>query len=171
MNYFNPAVMRAGAWLSCGEEASLSFRRRLKPLTGVRILPYDIFAAVRRDSLSGVKRLLKAGADVNAENEDGTTPLHLAAESNPTPAVLEVLLKAGADVNAKDEWGWTPPHFAARYNPTPAVLEVLLKAGADPRAIDKSGWTPLHAAATFNPTPAVLEVLLKAGADVNAKDN
>ena len=67
MNYFNPAVMRAGAWLSCGEEASLSFRRRLKPLIGVRILPYDIFAAVRRNSLGGVKRLLKAGADVNAK--------------------------------------------------------------------------------------------------------
>ena len=123
-------------------------------------MPYDIFAAVRRNSLGGVKRLLKAGADVNATDGDGSIPLHLAARYNPSPAVFEVLLKAGADVNAKGKAGWTPLHIAARFNPSPDVLEVLLKAGADPRAMNNKSKTP-HAIAK----PEYRDILWKAMMD------
>ena len=69
----------------------------------------------------------------------GTTPLHIAAAYNSSPAVLEFLLKAGADVNAKTASGEAPLHGAAANNPSPAVLEILIKAGADPRAINNEG--------------------------------
>ena len=48
-----------------------------------------------------VRQLIRAGADVNAKNKDGMTPLMLAAGNNPNPEVLKVLIEAGADVNAK----------------------------------------------------------------------
>ena len=50
-----------------------------------------------------VTALVKAGADVNARNEDGVTPLHFAAASGTTPAVVAALVKAGADVNVRKE--------------------------------------------------------------------
>ena len=109
---------------------------------------------------------------MNAEDTNGNTPLHLAAQGNPTPAVLEVLLKAGAKLNAKSTYDWTPLHsdFFAK-NPNPALLEVLLKAGIDVNAKTTDGSTLLHSAAAKTPNPAVLEVLLKAGADPRALDN
>ena len=70
--------------------------------------------------------LLKAGADVNAKDADGFTPLHWAAQSNPSPAVLEVLLKAGADPRAIDIAGKTP-HAVAK----PENRDILWKAMID----------------------------------------
>ena len=70
--------------------------------------------------------LLKAGADVNAKDKVGMTPLHWAAANNPSPAVLEVLLKAGADPRAMDSLGLTPFAIAKQEN-----TDILWKAMMD----------------------------------------
>ena len=55
-----------------------------------------------------VSECLNAGADVNARNEDGTTPLHKAAQGSRNPAFVTALLDAGADGTAVDRGGKTP---------------------------------------------------------------
>ena len=85
--------------------------------------------------------LIEAGADLEAWNLHGLTPLQLAAYINPNPAVIRALLEAGADVNARNYRGETPLHLAARNNANPAVLQVLLDAGADTEAVTDDGWT------------------------------
>ena len=114
-----------------------------------------------------------ARADVQGTYPDretdlpGVTPLHVAARSNETMAVVQALLAAGADIEAKADDGWTPLHMAARYNKNPEVIQALLAAGADPNA--RAGRrTPLHWAADWNGNPEVIQALLDAGADPNA---
>ena len=121
-------------------------------------------------SVDTVSDCLMSGADVNARNEDGRTPLHWAALHNENPEVFTVLLDAGADVNAKLEWGATPLNFVAAHISNLEVLTVLLDAGADVSARDKYGNTPLYRAAMTNDNLEVFTVLLDAGADVNARN-
>ena len=51
---------------------------------------------------------LRAGADLNARDGRGNTPLHQAAHFNKNPSVAAELLKAGADLNARNGHGNTP---------------------------------------------------------------
>ncbi len=124
-----------------------------------------------RADLDRVQRELACGAEVNATNEYGNTPLHYAAYRNEHAAVIEALLEAGAAIHAKNNDGKTILHFAAGNNESVAVIEALLEAGADVNDRDAGGWTPLHWAAEDNESAAVIEALLEAGADVNAKND
>ena len=112
--------------------------------------------------------LLKAGADVDARDDQRRTPLHIVSYRG-SQELITTLLKAGADVNARMIFDHTPLSQAAAYGHS-AAITTLLKAGADLSARDRRGYTPLHLAAhsTRNPA-ATITTLLKAGADVNAE--
>ena len=108
---------------------------------------------------------LAAGADVAARADDGHTPLHMAAEFNENPTVIDVLVAAGADVEARDDDEYTPLQRAASSNGNPAVLEALVEAGADLKQTRANGRTLLSLAAERNPNPAMIEALVTAEAE------
>jgi ankyrin repeat protein len=71
---------------------------------------------------SGYSRVDR-GADVNARDHDGWTPLHSAAISRSVQAV-RLLLEHGADVNACDRWDQTPTEIAMQFGGQ-EVVELL----------------------------------------------
>jgi ankyrin repeat protein len=81
-------------------------------------------------------------ADVNARDNHGVTPLHLASDK----AMAELLLANKADVHARNEEGRTPLHMAASRGQAGMkdVAESLLAHGADVNAKANNGWTPLR---------------------------
>ena len=71
-----------------------------------------------------------AESDPNARNENGDTPLHIAAHHGQTEAIAALIAK-GADPNARNENGDTPLHIAAREGQTEAIAALHRRKGAD----------------------------------------
>ncbi|MFA6921473.1 MAG: ankyrin repeat domain-containing protein [Gallionella sp.] len=93
-----------------------------------------------------VQALIDAGADVNAADERGWTPLAKAVYSAEFkcgfPDVVKVLIDAGANIEAAIGYGVRPLMLAAGYGET-EVVDTLLRAGADVLARNEGGYTAL----------------------------
>lgn len=149
-------------------------------------------------SISRVQRALARGADVNARDRWGNTPLHLAAARGHL-AIVELLIVRGASIDAINgslrlavEEGHADIvrlllEHGAGDNRTPGglrnaltpllfgspraeVMELLIGHGADVNARGREGNTPLHDAASHGSTEAV-RVLLEHGADPNVTND
>ena len=86
----------------------------------------SINKAAEDGNIEVVKQHLTAGADVNAKDKDGETPLHKAS-SNGEKEIIELLIAKGADVNAKDNSSheWTPISVAS----SPEIIKLFRKHG------------------------------------------
>jgi ankyrin repeat protein len=124
--------------------------------------------AVKGGDQRAIDALLRAHADVNAPQVDGTTAVHWAAH-NGDLATVDRLIGAGANVGAANRYGVAPIWLAAQ-NGHGRVVEALLRAGADPNTTrGSSGETVLMIAARSGQVE-VLQRLIAHGADVNVKD-
>ena len=117
----------------------------LTSLLATTALADPIHDAAYDGDLAGVQAELDKGADVNAKNESGVTPLLWAAWKGHKE-VAELLIANGADVNSKNDRGMTPLHQAA-LGGHKEIAELLLANGAGVNAIIVSapfqGKTPL----------------------------
>jgi uncharacterized protein len=105
-----------------------------------------LMLAASLGNVAMVEALLAAGADANACDARGFTPLFHACYDPDAdrgyPEVVKALLAAGADREAKIGYGVRPLMYAAG-NGEAGVVEALLAAGADPAARNEGGRTAL----------------------------
>lgn len=142
--------------------------------------------------------LISHGADVNAVNDRGETPLHQVMADDNLWELVSLLISKGANVNAVDKAGRTPLHCLSGADRTEMVCiaQVLVKKGANVCVLDKSGqaaliskpelarqiipkgynpnlsddhgMTMLHYAVQYMPT--VVSYLLEHGAEIDHRD-
>ena len=131
-------------------------------VTALNMIGATPFLMAARSADAPLMRLLAdLGADTRLTNQDGATPLIVAAglgthspgeDPGSEAEVLEAVklaLALGNDINAVDNNGNTAMHGAA-YKQVPAVVDFLAGAGADIKIWNqknKQGWTPLRIAA------------------------
>jgi len=131
-----------------------------------------------------VAQLLKHGASVNAQDEDGKTPLHYLVSSSRIKSegyeteqvlLLDTLLNNGADPNIQDKKGNTvlAQALQATIGQHIGIMELqkLLESGANPNIKNNDGKTSLMLACEINANYEVIVALLQAGADPKLLDN
>ena len=164
----NPSPKGSGAMTSlefvkkiAAAGADLNARVTIRPPAGITRLNFiggtPFLLAARTGDAPLMRLLAELGADPLLPNEDGTTPIMVAAgvgTSSPgedpgtPPEVLEavkVALELGGDLNEVDAKGETVMHGAA-YKHVPAVVAFLAEAGVDPAVWNQPNsreWTPL----------------------------
>ncbi|WP_264735341.1 ankyrin repeat domain-containing protein [Wolbachia endosymbiont (group A) of Rhinocyllus conicus] len=108
-------------------------------------LDKELLIAVKSGDLNKVIGLFNRGANINAENEYGKKPIHIAAESDYKNIIEFLLSKEGVGVNDTDEQGHTPLHWAS-WSGHLDMVEYLVGNGADINAKCKAGKTTLDIA-------------------------
>ena len=129
--------------------------------------------------------LINRGANVNAKDNSGYTPLYYASTFGPAGKrnkndwdIARSLVSRGASVNTKPGSDDTPLHSAALYAPE-EIVKLFLDNGANVNVkLTSPGWpgkrnsgpTALHnACMRADKNTEIVELLIAAGADLNAK--
>jgi ankyrin repeat protein len=119
------------------------------------------------------RQLLAAGAQVEARDRTGKTPLIHSSMASNSRCAVEVLLQGGAKAGAVDDQGRTPLHYAVQVEYNGSTVKQLLDRGASTVAVDNEGNTPLHLAigkGKYREDAPVVELLLQHKADVTLRN-
>lgn len=137
------ALLQAENWLGESNE-KLNFRKKISKSGAVLAL------ATQANFMAIVKLLVEAGVDLNYQDEQGETALHVAARfghGECAKVLLQGSVNFKTEVNLPEKtFGWTPL-FIACVDGHLSVAELLVHAGADLERCDLSGWTAKEHAA------------------------
>ncbi len=132
----------------------------------------DFVSLCAQGSPKEVLEAIRNGADVNAVDKYGTTPL-MAPAGYDRPEIVSILIKTGAKIDYRDEDGQTALMHHASYNVKIESTQLIIEAGADVNAQDNSGTSVLmHAVGSMANygNPALVPILVEKGAKINYRD-
>uniref|UniRef100_A0A0G4FXP6 Uncharacterized protein n=1 Tax=Chromera velia CCMP2878 TaxID=1169474 RepID=A0A0G4FXP6_9ALVE len=142
---------------------------------GFTALVYGITCTAPQLRAPIIRFLVSAGANVNAQNQNGRNVLMHVVYSGSLE-IFDFLLSSGADPRAETESKYPLLHNAVMGGHR-AIVERVLDLGVDVELRDQYGTTPFHLTVGVSQGtqvyghPDVAELLLSRGADVNAADD
>ncbi len=130
-------LLDAENWQGSSEDKAIMRRKQPKSSAVLAM-------AVKANFLDIVGLLIEAEVDINYQDQQGETALHVAARYGHDTCARLLLegsrqQKANTDL-AEYAYGWTPL-FIASVDGNLGVVELLIEAGADVDLVDSSGWT------------------------------
>src|SRR5499427_10858392 len=127
----------------------------------------QLAAAIQEGKRAEALAMIRAGADVNEAQPDGTRPIHWAVY-RVDYELLEALIATKAKANVTNELGSTPLAEAVKLNDA-RMVKMLLDAGSGPEGVNADGETALMLAIKDGDLP-IVQMLVDTGANVNATE-
>ncbi|MCW1430286.1 ankyrin repeat domain-containing protein [Novosphingobium sp. JCM 18896] len=140
----------------------------LAPLPSAQRIQDLLFDAARLGRVDVLPALLRAGADIDARDRAGYTPLILASYHGHEHATA-MLLATGAQVDRPDAARGNTALMGVAFKGHGGIAARLLAAGAEPNRTNHAGQTALMMAALFGRS-AIVDQLLMHGADASSRD-
>ena len=128
-----------------------------------------LFAAAAKGDTATIAKLAAQGANVNAKDSRGRTPLHVAAFMKQRDA-MRALAAAGADANALENDRYDMVTIAAVADDVPTLEAALALGNRATNVTSRYDGTALIAAAHLGHVE-VVQVLIKAGAPLDHVNN
>ncbi len=150
--YYNIGIRDFFIMLHCSDEKTVNEIKRFES-----------------DKKTSIHFLIDNGANINAKNYEGITPLHDAC-ANGYIDIIILLINKGADINARANDGVTPLHVATINNHLD-VISILSERGANLESKDVVGLTALHYACEDDFYAIAATTLLDKGANIEARTN
>ncbi|KAK9878711.1 hypothetical protein WA026_023502 [Henosepilachna vigintioctopunctata] len=136
----------------------------------------DLHFAAFYNNLPEIDQQIENGADINARNGDGETPLHIACLGDSD--CIKAILKYNPSMNVLEKSEHLTPllMFVSYFSHKTSTLKMMLEKGADPNLSRIDGDTPLHiiAKAEYSKRKRALKYaveLIKFNANVDAQNN
>lgn len=113
--------------------------------------------------------LLEKGANVNAQDQDKSTPFYYLV-SKARAEMVQLFLYFKTNIHFRNKYGMIPLWDALRDN-NKKVVQLLLDLGSDVNSVStQNGSTLLHEACEYGCSIEIVKKLLKKGRDVDARD-
>uniref|UniRef100_A0A671WG92 Glutamic--pyruvic transaminase n=1 Tax=Sparus aurata TaxID=8175 RepID=A0A671WG92_SPAAU len=126
----------------CEDEATLELLEMVMAEQGITQDRIDECRGAKEAAmLADTQALVQSGADLNTQDDNGATLLHIAS-ANGYISVAELLLEHRAQVEVKDCDGWTPLHAASCWGQI-QMVELLVAHGASLNSKSILEETPL----------------------------
>ncbi|MFF2449128.1 ankyrin repeat domain-containing protein [Neobacillus sp. NPDC058068] len=129
----------------------------------------QLLQAAKRGEADTLSKLIKNGADINAQDSRGRTAIMNATYSNDVETA-KILIKKGANVNIQDDIKNSPFLYAGAEGYLD-ILELTIKAGADPTITNRYGGTALIPASEHGYVDVINVLLTQTDIDVNHINN
>ena len=100
-----------------------------------------VFSQCRHGRLKRVEESLRAGFDINTEDEKGNTLLLVACQ-NGHRKMLDLLLNRAGNINHQNANGNTALHYALAFDTSGEIAEYLIEKGADDSLENQFGLSP-----------------------------
>ncbi|KAM0265364.1 hypothetical protein ACHAQJ_000205 [Trichoderma viride] len=147
-----------------------TFKRAMR--AGIRLEDHRYLIFVVSCSGSGqvAEVVLSApGANPMAEDNDGWTPITLAASYGHSH-IVQQLVEHGADHSSLTKGGWSPVNVACCHGSFGVAKLLLDSYGASMECDNETGWSALRSAAAYGHTN-ILTYLLERGANIKIRNN
>lgn len=136
-----------------------------------------LWRAVENNNIEKAKKLIANGANVNYQNENGSTLIYLAVTEN-NKEMTDLLINSGANIYTRNKPGFSPFDVAINSEARTDIVKLLLDKAASygAKALEsiintptEFGRIPLHQA-VMHGGKEIVELLIKAGSNINTQD-